>query len=377
MEYFLISLGFDHAISNECSKLWVLWRGDFECSVTVNSDQLISLSCKYPEISGCFNISVVYAKCSKVDRRILRTQMRSIASISNCWLIGGDFYIVRRQEERLGGRDVDFTAVNEFNDCISDSGLLEFAFSGSKFTWKKSNQRMWQRLDRYLCNSDWLSLCYDIQAVHLNRENSDHAPLLGLFKLSSASGQGCFRFQHMWVKHKEFKQMVKENWDQQIDGSPIIRFAAKLSRLRKRLKIWNKENFGNIFSNVLDAENRVKELEIQMEGSDDIQLLTDFKEAQDRLSNLLACEEGLWKQRSKIKWHKEGDKNTRFFHMMATSKRKKNKIHKIMNSEGDWLDNQQDIARVGVKFYSDQFNDSNTCLEFSFGGIHYSFSYHE
>lgn len=114
-----------------------------------------------------------------------------------------------------------------------------------------------------------------------------------------------------------------------------------------------------------------------MEGSDDIQLLTDFKEAQDRLSNLLACEEGLWKQRSKIKWLKEGDKNTRFFHMMATSKRKKNKIHKIMNSEGDWLDNQQDIARVGVKFYSDQFNDSNTCLEFSFGGIHYSFSYHE
>lgn len=80
---------------------------------------------------------------------------------------------------------MDFSAVNEFNDCVFGSGLMEFAFAGSNFTWKKSNQRMWQRIDQYLCNADWLSLCVEIQATHLNREASDHVLLYCSFKFDN------------------------------------------------------------------------------------------------------------------------------------------------------------------------------------------------
>lgn len=80
----------------------MFWEGEFECSVAVNSEQLISLSCKHPEIPVSFNVTAVYAKCNKVDRKVLWNQLRSISANSNPWLVGV-FNIVRKQEEMLGG----------------------------------------------------------------------------------------------------------------------------------------------------------------------------------------------------------------------------------------------------------------------------------
>lgn len=40
---------------------------------------------------------------------------------------------------------------------------------------------------------------------------------------------------------------------------------------------------------------------------------------------------------------KEKDKNTKFFHAKASSRRKKNKIEDIADSLGNWLENNEDV----------------------------------
>lgn len=112
----------------------------------------------------------------KLKRRDLWQCLDGIAPSNEAWFIAGDFNIVRR---KIWGNSIDFSAAAEFNDFIFRCGLTEFSCLGSGFTWKKSGHRMWQKLDRYLANSKWKMAFSDCVVSHLNREFSDHAPLVG------------------------------------------------------------------------------------------------------------------------------------------------------------------------------------------------------
>ena len=45
-------------------------------------------------------------------------------------------------------------------------------------------------------------------------------------------------------------------------------------------------------------------------------------------------EELYWRQRSRISWLQDGDRNTRYFHAMASQRKRNNHIKSLKNSEG-------------------------------------------
>lgn len=241
-----------------------------------------------------------------MERLGLWNSLGQLAATNGPWLVGGDFNIVRRADERLGGREIDYAAAADFNDCITSCRLLEPSFVGSKYTCQKGTQRFWQRLDRYLCNSEWLNSFNSIQITHLNRDQSNHAPLLGSFDNSVGSGGQCFKFQNMWIKHHKFLHVVHDSWSQSIEGSPLHVFAAKLNRLKGVLVIWNKEKFGNTFANIIKAENALQDAEIRLETANSEEAANAVDSAKANLNFMLECEDVFWKQRAKVKWLKEG-----------------------------------------------------------------------
>ncbi|KAA3473667.1 reverse transcriptase [Gossypium australe] len=72
-----------------------------------------------------------------------------------------------------------------------------------------------------------------------------------------------------------------------------------------------------------------------------------------KLGYLYAEEESYLAQRSRIKWLKEEDRNTRFFHVRATSKLKKNKIERLKDSNGIWETYDDEILEA--------FNQMDPC----------------
>lgn len=46
-------------------------------------------------------------------------------------------------------------------------------------------------------------------------------------------------FQHMWLKHTDFQQVVVKSWNSHVSGNPLNRFAGKLKQLRHDLSAWN------------------------------------------------------------------------------------------------------------------------------------------
>ena len=63
-------------------------------------------------------------------------------------------------------------------------------------------------------------------------------------------------------------------------------------------------------------------------------------------------EELYWLQRSRIRWLKEGDRNSKFFHISTIQRRKRNLIAKIQNDSGVWLTLEEAIRKEATKFFT-------------------------
>lgn len=80
-----------------------------------------------------------------------------------------------------------------------------------------------------------------------------------------------------------------------------------------------------------------------------------YEEARRALSDLLIKEDKYWRQRAKIFWLKDGDMNTKFFHRMASARRRRNRIEKLQNSDGVWVDSQSGLNVVVLDYFGSLF----------------------
>lgn len=85
------------------------------------------------------------------------------------------------------------------------------------------------------------------------------------------------------------------------------------------------------------------------------QLLVKEKILKSKLHALWKNEEIYWKQRSRVRWLREGDRNSKFFHQTTLDRRMRNKIVQIRDSEGAWLEEEVSIMEEVHAFYSRLF----------------------
>jgi hypothetical protein len=75
------------------------------------------------------------------------------------------------------------------------------------------------------------------------------------------------------------------------------------------------------------------------------------------IERALLQEEISWKQKSRVKWLKEGDKCTKFFHLMANSNKRFNSIDSLL-IDGSLSSNSDDIREHAANFYESMFTES-------------------
>ena len=67
----------------------------------------------------------------------------------------------------------------------------------------------------------------------------------------------------------------------------------------------------------------------------------------------------MWLQYSKTLWAAQGDYNTQFFHSKATNRYRKNFIHKLRKSDGQWSANNEEVADILIQYYKVLFTSAN------------------
>ncbi|KAA3470848.1 reverse transcriptase [Gossypium australe] len=176
------------------------------------------------------------------------------------WFVCGDFNEIIYGFKKKGGLPREKKRMEDFRNALEDCQLIDVGYSGNWFTWERGNlpkTNIRERLDRGVANVNWMSMFPEANIKHLVHSTSDHCPLLiTTIKEEYISRPENFKFEAWWVLEETFEAEVKRIWDSAL---------------------------GTI----------------------------NFEIDKD---------ESYWEQRARVKWLKLGDRNTTFFHSIATQK---------------------------------------------------------
>ncbi|KAL5543130.1 hypothetical protein UlMin_010840 [Ulmus minor] len=196
-----------------------------------------------------------------------------------------DFNVVRFSHEK-SPTSRKTRSVRLFDKFIRELELRDLALHNASFTWSHFREEpIKSRLDIFLFIEEWGVGKNDIRQEKESMTCSDHMPLI-LDMMSVSWGPTPFRFENMWLGHLDFRQKC-ENWWSGIGvkGWESYKIMEKLKVLKEKIKVWNKEVFGD--TRIIKKEVVGKIVEIDKKKKGNLQLDDGDRELRSRLRNQL------------------------------------------------------------------------------------------
>ena len=345
-----IEWSFSPSIGNSGGIL-TMWKGDFfVANSLIIEHNWIALCGQIPSMNFEGVLINIYNSCHKEERSMIWNSIVEFYNAKNLpCLIFGDFNEVLESVER-GSLLASQSGMNDFRNFIQGMYLTEIKASNGCFTWHRGHAK--SKLDRLLISPEWLELFPHMSVVILNRSISDHNPLIVQTE-EYDSGPKPFRFQNCWLQHPGCLQIIKNVWA----NSNLPCFGGKLREVKIKLKEWNTSVFGIIDHQISALEEKIHEVDMLANNKtlsdEEISLR---RSAQAELWEWLKRKETYWAQNSRAKWVKEGDKNTKYFHAIASSRKRRNRITSL-SANGTVIENFVGIQKEAVSFFKKKFQE--------------------
>lgn len=244
---------------------------------------------------------------------------------------------------------------------MDDCGLVDLGYSGPTFTWsnkQESESLVSVRLDRAVANGLFRDRFDDANVENIVTTTTDHlAVLIRLQQFNRSMHrrpvQSGFRYEAAWLRAPDYHEMVEAAWSAACTGSTSLQSTwDRLQTVAVKLQKWGHESFGSVRQEIKQLEHKLKMIRLQpCSAANDMSAYR----AERRLCELFEREEIIARQRSRVEWLKEGDRNTSFFHARASARRRTNKIRALVREDGSRCEDLPSIKGMAERFYSDLF----------------------
>jgi hypothetical protein len=308
---------------NSLPNIWCLCRLDLFPTVLATHAQHVTFSVNINDKPVA--LSAIYASTNYLTRRNLWESLNNLQSQHVMpWCFIGDFNVILGAHEHRGRFSPAKLPMEEFQSWTDSFNLLHLPTRGAVYTWNNGrggNRHTEKRLDRVVCNQSWLDFCNISSVPTLTKHKSDHYPLLLDFQVTTIPFASNFKFMRMWSLHPDCRNVISDSWNIVVVGCPMHILSQKLKNLKGILRSWNKTSFGNVNEVVLAAEQKLHNIQeqIQINGHSDA-LLAAEKVANFEFEEVLNRQEVFWQEKAKVNWHLHGDRNTKYFHRLAKIK---------------------------------------------------------
>ncbi|KAL0402600.1 UNVERIFIED_CONTAM: hypothetical protein Slati_4289900 [Sesamum latifolium] len=253
--YYIQKFGFHSVCYNSNNKIWCFAKLGIDIQIIQSHAQFLHIKVNSRALPMDIFCTFIYAKCSRNSRRILWEELTRLSTQDVPWLVGGDFNVILHPNENQGGDLSRMGPMDDFNDMVSDTGLIDAGFEGEPFTW--TNKRIWKRLDRVLYSKEWAETLNNTRVIHLPRRLSDHHPL--------------------------FIHAVK------MENKKPSSF-----RIKELLKQWNRDTFGNVFTAIQQAKQDATEAEKKFDRDPSEVNLIALNKSNAKLVHALSLESEYW-----------------------------------------------------------------------------------
>lgn len=210
------------------------------------------------------------------------------------------------------------------------------------------------RLDRALVSLDWEEMYRDCHLQALSSEASDHCPLL-LQTNMSLHAKPRFHFELYWSKTLGYQEALITGWKCAPNiTDPLRRLDAMLRNLKRELQSWASTRIGNVREQLLMARDVIFKLDRAAERRE----LSDgefelCKALKIKCLGLSSLERTIARQRSRVRYLADGDANTKYFHLLARGRKRRNGIRRLRDGNGTMCASQAEMeAAIHAHFSS-------------------------
>lgn len=144
-------------------------------------------------------------------------------------------------------------------------------------------------------------------------------------------------------------------------------FNSKILACQTNLRVWNRKTFGHVRNSLKQKLADLKSTEESVCYRSNPSWIWAIR---DEIQQLQANEKCMWKQRSRNRWLKEGDKNTKYFHCRANQRNSQNLVAGLKDDNGNQVEDEAGLGKVVDGYFEKIFSSSNSaCFENILSGI--------
>jgi len=148
-----------------------------------------------------------------------------------------------------------------------------------------------------------------------------------------------------------------ESWQKEDEATTRQELQSKLKKVSSHLVRWDRNTFGHVRRELRKLKQELERLQSDPQRTGPTHAELKIKE---KILELNHREEIMWKQRSRILWLSAGDRNTRFFYIRASRRRRRNRIARLKKLDGQVTKNVQEMRDIPNSFYRELYTSEGT-----------------